>query len=140
MDFNWYFELPDFKNLNEWAEVKIMDLYFDPKKKGVLEDRAYGCAEESLLIGMVIIKKSIQDPSLRLMEYRLPDGKGPFALRWWDERAPERYGVALFQDGAWQIRGTDEEFRCVVNYDRERCHVVSAYFYFKKIKLPPSSN
>ena len=139
MEFAWYFDFPDFENSDAWAEIKVVDFYFDPKRKAVLDDLAYGCADERLVIGMAIVKKSLQDPRLRLIEYRTLQGKGPLAVKWWDERSPFHYGTALLIGGAWRIRKEDEVFKWEIVYDPDDERLIQATPYFEKTDLPSSN-
>lgn len=139
MEFDWYFRLPDFQNREEWVEIGLLDFYFDAKTMSVREDCKYGCAHEDLVIGMIIVKKSVSNLSLLLMEYRDPKGKGPVALKWSEITDKDKYGAALKSAKGWSVMAKDQVFIWRVAYNKKERRVASATAFLKSVDLPPSN-
>lgn len=140
MEFDWYFRLPDFQNHEEWIEVAVLDFYFNPKTRGILEDRAYGTAHKDLVLGMAIKKEHASNPDLVLIEYRSLEGKGPVALKWLDKSDPKKSGHALKINGAWRVKAANQVLIWWISYSPTKRQVESVTPVLETAKnLPPSN-
>lgn len=140
MEFDWYFRLPDFQNREEWTEVAVLDYYFNPKTRSILEDRACGTAHKDLVLGMAIKKEHASNPDLILIEYRSLEGRGPVALKWIDKSDPTRVGHALKVNGAWRVKSPKQVFIWWISYSPTERRVESVTPVLETVPNPPSSN
>lgn len=139
MDFDWYFRLPDFGNLEAWAELALFDFYFDPRTVSIREDRNYGCGPKNLILGMAIRKEHVSNPDLLLMEYRSLDGKGPFVLKWWSKKLVGMSGHAIKVDGVWRIKAEGQVVFWKVIYDEQKKQTRSVTVTLETASLPPEN-
>lgn len=140
MEFDWYFRLPDFQDREEWTEVALLDFYFDPKTRGIREDRAYGTAHKDLVLGMAIKKEHSENPDLILIEYRSLEGKGPVVLKWMDKSDPSKSGHALKINGVWRVKAVNQDLIWWISYSPTKRRVESVTPELMTAKSPPSSN
>lgn len=105
MNRKWLFALPD---LNEWAEIKPLDYFFN-QKTGRIDFCQLGAAPENLVLGLAIQHRHRKNRNLILNEFRQISGEKPFYMEW-REDGKEDVGAARKDSlGNWQVRSPEEK-------------------------------